>query len=183
MDCREFRRNHVAFVDDLLPGLDLVRMQRHVIECERCAHHDTLVRRALLVVRNIPEIEPSPDFSERLQARIQSLKNEAPIADRGFLRTHPGAFVALTTGVVAAGLLAFAVTQRSSATPRDLVMPPVVASLPTIESDPFSSSIAPSAMVATASTGIGVWPAVLAAEQAPLHFAAGELRLVNYTGR
>ena len=40
-----------------------------------------------------------------------------------------------------------------------------------------------SAMVATASTGIGVWPAVLAAEQAPLHFAAGELRLVNYTGR
>ncbi|HEX8849132.1 MAG TPA: zf-HC2 domain-containing protein [Gemmatimonadaceae bacterium] len=183
MDCRDFRRNHVAFVDDLLPGIDLVRMQRHLIECERCAHHDALVRRALLVVRNIPDIEPSPDFSERLQARIQSLKAEAPNADRGLFRSHPGAFVALATGVVAAGLLAFTVTQHVEATPRDLVLPPVVASLPTIESDPFSSSIAPGAMVATASTGIGVWSAVLAAEQAPLHFAQGELRLVNYTGR
>jgi hypothetical protein len=111
------------------------------------------------------------------------MKNEAPIADRGLFRSHPGAFVALASSVVAAGVLAFAVTQHASPMPRDLVMPPVVASLPTIESDPFSSSIAPSAMVATASTGIGVWPAVLAAEQAPLHFAAGELRLVNYTGR
>ena len=183
MDCREFRRNHVAFVDDLLPGIDLVRMQRHLLECERCAAHDTLIRRALLVVRNVPEIEPSADFSERLQARIEALRYEAPVVDRGFARPRPGAFVALATGVAAAGLLAFVAVERTASTPRDLVLPPVVASLPTIESDPLSSSIAPSSMVATASTGIGVWPAVVAAEQAPLHFTAAELRLVNYTGR
>lgn len=183
MDCREFRRNHVAFVDDLLPGIDLVRMQRHLLECERCSHHDTLVRRALLVVRNVPEIEPSPDFSERLQARLEALKHEAPVVDHGFFRSRPGAFAALATGVAAASLLAFLAMHAADGTPRDIVLPPVVASLPTIESDPLSSSIAPSTMVATASTGIGVWPAVLAAEQAPLHFAAAELRLVNYTGR
>jgi hypothetical protein len=168
-------------VDDLLPGIDLVRMQRHLLECERCSHHDTLVRRALLVVRNVPEIEPSPEFSQRLQARLEALKHEAPLADRGYFRSRPGAFVALASGVLAAGVLAIMVSQHPRETPRDLAMAPVVASLPTIESDPLSSSLAPSSMVATASTGIGVWPAVLAAEQAPLHFAEAELRLVSYT--
>jgi hypothetical protein len=181
MDCREFRRNHVAFVDDLLPGIDLVRMQCHLLECDRCSHHDTLVRRALLVVRNVPEIEPSPEFSQRLQARLEALKHEAPVVDRGYFRSRPGAFVALASGVLAAGVLAIMVSQHPSEAPRDLALAPVVASLPTIESDPLSSSLAPSSMVATASTGIGVWPAVLAAEQAPLHFAEAELRLVNYT--
>jgi hypothetical protein len=63
------------------------------------------------------------------------------------------------------------------------MLPPVVASLPEIQSEPYSSPLAPGAMMASASTGIGIWPAVFAAEQAPLHFAASELRLVNYTGR
>ena len=31
MDCRKFRNNHVAFVDDLLPAFEMEAMQRHVI--------------------------------------------------------------------------------------------------------------------------------------------------------
>jgi putative zinc finger protein len=181
MDCREFNQKHVAFVDDLLPGVDLVRMQRHLLECERCAHQDTLIRRALLVVRNVPEIRSSADFSERLQTRLRTVRAEA-YTDRAIGHPRLTTVAALTTGVIAAGVLAVAMTQ-SGASPRDLRMAPVVASLPDIQAEPYSSPIAPGAMMASASTGIGIWPAVFAAEQAPLHFAASELRLVNYTQR
>jgi len=182
MDCREFNQKHVAFVDDLLPGVDLVRMQRHLLECERCAHQDTLIRRALLVVRNVPEIRPSADFSERLQTRLRSVRTETTYGDRAIGHPRLTTFAVLTTGVIAAGVLAVTMTQ-SGAPSRELRMAPVVASLPEIQAEPYSSPLAPAAMMASASTGIGIWPAVFAAEQAPLHFAASELRLVNYTQR
>ena len=182
MDCREFNQKHVAFVDDLLPGIDLVRMQRHILECERCAHHDTLIRRALLVVRNMPEIRPSADFSERLQARLQTVRTETMFGDRATGHPRLTTFAAVATGVIAAGVLSVTVMQQSTPK-RDLTLPPVVASLPEIQAEPYSSPLAPGAMMASASTGIGIWPAVFAAEQAPLHFAASELRLVTYTTR
>lgn len=179
MDCREFRRNHVAFVDDLLPGIDLVRMQRHVIECAKCAHHDTMVRRALLVVRNMPRIEPSPDFSERLHARIRALEPVRHSADHTLLRPGMGTFAAMTTGMVAAGMLTMATLGGLGGDGRDHVLPPVVASIPASSPDAFSPIPAP-AMVASASTGIALWPAVMAVEQAPRYFAAAEFRLANH---
>jgi anti-sigma factor RsiW len=182
MDCREFNQKHVAFVDDLLPGVDLVRMQRHLLECEKCAHQDTLIRRALLVVRNVPEIRPSAAFSERLQARLRTARAEPAYGDHAIGHPRLTTFAAAATGVVAAGLLAVVMTQQSTP-PRDIRLAPVVASLPEIQAEPYSSPLAPGAMMASASTGIGIWPAVFAAEQAPLHFAAAELRLVNYTQR
>lgn len=182
MDCREFRRNHVAFVDDLLPGIDLVRMQRHVIECGRCAHHDTMVRRALLVVRNVPRIETSPDFSERLHARIRTLGPVDHAAARSIVRPKMGTFAALTTGMVAAGMMAVATTSWSGGATDAATLPPVIASTPASSHDQSLSPISAPAMVASASTGIALWPAVMAAEQAPLHFAATEFRLANYRG-
>jgi putative zinc finger protein len=182
MDCREFKQKHVAFVDDLLPGLDLVQMQRHLIECEQCSHHDTQIRRALLVVRNMPEIRPSADFSTRLETRLRLVRPETTFGDRATGHPRLTTFTAIATGVIAAGVLSITMVQ-SATPPRDISLPPVVASLPEIQAEPYSSPLAPSAMMASASTGIGIWPAVLVAEQAPLHFAASELRLVNYTQR
>ena len=46
------------------------RLAGHIAECATCARFDTLARRALLVVRNAPQIEVSSDFSARLAARI-----------------------------------------------------------------------------------------------------------------
>lgn len=180
MDCREFRQNHVAFVDDLLPGIDLIRMQRHLIECGRCSHHDTMVRRALLVVRNVPCIEPSPGFTERLHARIHALGPVHRAARRSAVRPKMGTFAALTTGMVAAGMVTMAAMIWSATSGRDIVLAPVVASIPAPAHDETLSPIPVPAMVASASTGIALWPAVMAAEQAPLHFAAAEFRLANY---
>src|SRR5215213_1595700 len=82
MNCREFRRKHDAYIDDTLSGVELERMASHRRLCEPCAHLDTRVRRALLVARNLPTIDVSPAFAERLQARLAveraSLANSSP---------------------------------------------------------------------------------------------------------
>ena len=183
MDCREFRRNHVAFVDDLLPGIDLVRMQRHLLECDACAHHDTLVRRALLVVRNVPSIKPSADFGDRLEARLRAVRAEGrrPDLHATASRASFGTFAALATGVAAAGLIGVAMLNADH-DHADLRLPPVVASIPAGQ-DAESLPIPASAIVASASTGMSVWSTVFAAEQAPLHLASAQFRLASYNGR
>src|SRR5215213_5896341 len=66
MKCREFKSNHVGFIDDLLSAADMSEMRRHLVACPKCATLDTRIRRSLLVVRNLPRIEPSADFFARL---------------------------------------------------------------------------------------------------------------------
>ena len=74
MDCREFRNKHVAFVDDLLPAVEMEAMHAHRATCHRCSRHDTAIRRSLLIVRNLPPIEPSPDFMVRLESAARSTR-------------------------------------------------------------------------------------------------------------
>ena len=81
MDCTDFRRHHLAYLDDTLPGDVLVAAERHRIECAACGAHDTLVRRSLLLARNLPSIEPSADFTARLDARLRAVRAEASNAD------------------------------------------------------------------------------------------------------
>ncbi|HEY0778159.1 MAG TPA: hypothetical protein VGD56_09355 [Gemmatirosa sp.] len=76
MDCTDFRRHHLAYVDDTLPGDVLVAAERHRVECAACGAHDTLVRRSLLLARNLPSIEPSSDFAARLDARLCAVRAE-----------------------------------------------------------------------------------------------------------
>jgi anti-sigma factor RsiW len=79
MDCRQFRNEHLAYLDDTLPGTVMAEAQRHLMGCDACAAHDQLVRRSLMMVRNLPELEPSAAFGERLQARLAACK-AAPAA-------------------------------------------------------------------------------------------------------
>ena len=63
--------------------------------------------------------------------------------------------------------------------PRDLVMPPVVATIPEAELTPITTSTP--AIVASVSAGLTIWPAALFAEQVPVRFAHSRLELTNYT--
>ena len=72
MDCREFRDKHTIYVDLMCSALEENEMREHTRQCPKCARHDTLVRRSLLLVKNLPVIEPSPDFQARLEARLHS---------------------------------------------------------------------------------------------------------------
>ena len=166
MDCRSFRKKHVAFVDDTLPGIDVVSMQRHTLECEACAHHDACVRRSLLLFRNLPTIEPSRDFSARLQARLAAETLSA--ASRVPAQRGPGlgTFMAAAASVVAVGYIAAAAIESSTPV-QALALAPVVATRPA----PAFTPMATPALVTSVSAGMPVWPIMFMAEQAPLHFA------------
>lgn len=176
MNCREFRRKHDAYIDDTLSGVDLDAMALHRSLCAMCAQVDTRVRRSLLIARNIPMIQPSPAFSERLQVRLaaeRALMQAAPTQSSAWPdRWHSlpgGAYVVLAAGVLAAVVLAGVVT---AAGPREAIrLAPVIASVP---ESPASLMSTP-AVVASMSAGVSLWPAVFVAQQAPYHFASDVL--------
>ena len=173
MDCREFRAQHIGFVDDTLPAVEMDAMHQHLTVCVRCSRHDTAIRRGLLIVRNLPRVELSPDFMDRLNARLHSLDATAvhPRAASPSYRSSASGFAVLAAGLA---LIAYAAleTTRWFSTTEELRLPPVVASVP--EAPP--SPLADPAFVAAVSTGMPMWPAVLMADQAPMHLANVEFR-------
>jgi hypothetical protein len=71
MDCRHFRHQHLAYLDDTLPGDVMREARQHLLACASCAAHDTRIRRSLMLAHNhLPQLEPSPDFRARLDARL-----------------------------------------------------------------------------------------------------------------
>lgn len=176
MDCREFRNKHVAFVDDLLPAVEMDAMQQHVLVCSRCARHNTAIRRSLMLVRSLPSIEPSPDFIARLNARLEAL---GPVSRIDLVAPRPylpsvGAFAALAAGIAAVAYMAIETT-RYFAPPQELRLAPAVASA--FEPAPIANA----AFVASVPSGMPVWPAVLMVGQAPMHFATMEFHEAEQT--
>lgn len=168
MDCRTFRSHHVGFIDDNLPGLHIVEMQRHIAECASCARHDARIRRSLLVFRNLPAIQCSPNFGERLAEKIRAVRLEPMVYTPG-----PPSFARMASGLMAAAILAVAAVglfDRGDLEP--MSHPPVVASEPAID-EPFvePSMMASQAMLASMSAGIPIWPAAMLMEEAPAQFA------------
>lgn len=167
MDCRAFRERHVGFVDDTLPAVEMYAMEEHVRTCARCSHHDAAVRRGLLIVRNLPQIEPSPDFMARLNSRLEELhvargaRADVPVSALG-----SGSFAALAAGLALLGYLALETMNRLRG-PVELRLAPVVATAP---EEPTPLIMDPG-FVAAFSTGMPMWPAVLMADQAPQHLA------------
>jgi hypothetical protein len=176
MDCRDFRNHHLAFTDNTLTDVELVAMQRHLAECERCARHDMAMRRGLLILRNLPAIEPSPDFASRLNARLRNLHR----ADaRAALYRGPsvGTFLAALAAVLITGfVIASTLDLRGSG--RVVTLAPIVASIP----DPAPSPLIHHTVAASASGGMMVWPAAVLAEQAPIQLVNAELRLASWGG-
>lgn len=189
MDCRTFRKQHVAFVDDTLPGIVQVRMERHLLECLACAKLDADVRRGLLLFRNnLPTIEPSADFSRRLEARIEQERRRAITPVPLFRGPGLSGFLAMSVSVVAVGLLAMTFNavpqnQRAARLPAVVLRPMEVPQAPTGATLP----VAPSAVVASVSTGMAVWPALLLLEEAPTRYVdettsrTPAVRAVNYS--
>lgn len=165
MDCREFLDNHSLYIDLRCSAIEERAFQQHAAECPECAHHDAMVRRSLLLVKSLPAIEPSPDFRARLDARLRLVQPEL-----GAPRFRPSfsTFAALAAGIVLVAALAANSMRRGDTV---IQMAPVVATLP----EPQPSQVLSPALVATVPTGMSVWPAIMAASQASVHFVAAEL--------
>lgn len=141
-------------------------MQRHLLDCERCAAHDAKVRRALLLFRNLPPVEPSPDFYARLRTRINAERLVQSRSRFGARGPGIGTFVSVAASIVALGYIT-ATSLNWTTARKDLVLAPVVATEP---AGP-PPSVANQALVASVSAGMPVWPMVYFAEQASVRFA------------
>lgn len=163
MDCRRFHDLHLGFLDGSLADAELVAMQRHSTECTRCQRHDTAVRHGLLLFRNLPAIEPSADFSRRLDARLSYERHRQALTGTGSSSSTTttrgpglGAFAVAAAGVVAFGYLAAASFDLHRAP--ELRFEPVVASAP---AEPLLPAANPTLVASGVSTGMPVWPAAL----------------------
>ena len=188
MDCGKFRDNHAAFIDNALDEVDLASMRAHRAECADCAQHDATIRRALLLFRNMPVIEPSPDFGRRLNARLRATERTLAWSHAGMRGPSWTSFAWAASGVLAAGYILVALFGGvASIRQSELALAPVVvqAHMPPaiIDSAPVgalrTSPMASPAIVASVSFGMPVWPAALLAAQAPMHFAATEFQVVS----
>lgn len=177
MDCRTFRRQHLAFVDDTLPGIDVVPMEHHRAECTACARLDADVRRSLLLIRNnLPRIEPSDDFSRRLARRLEAERTRSLTPPPLFRGPGLRGFLSMSMGVVALGFLSVALTREptgvETARLPDIVFRPNEAPLGLNSALP----VAPPAFVASVATGMAVWPALLMMEEAQSRYAGERAR-------
>jgi hypothetical protein len=166
MKCREFRSKHVGFVDDLLSAADMADMSRHLRTCARCSTLDVRIRRSLLVIRNLPQIEPSADFYARLQERLRHAP--MPSANDRVASLTTTAIVA-TAALAAAVYFAMAVQVHRNTPTQQPAPAPVIASAP--QPQPISDA----SLVAAVPAGVPVWPAMFMVGELPMHLANVEL--------
>ena len=187
MDCKSFRKQHLAYLDDTMPGDQMAAAQHHVMVCDGCAAHDALVRRSLMVARSMPMLEPSADFQARLRARLAECREEcrdertAIAARTGLLDTPRSAATRnsrVVMAVAASAMLGAFVWQGWSTTDPELSIQPVLASQPTMPTP--ASYITPELMQAMA-TGNPVWPAAMIIEEAPAHFERGDFTQATFS--
>lgn len=179
MDCNHFRKNHLAYLDDTLPGDLMTSAQHHVMVCNGCAAHDTLVRRSLMVVRSMPIVEPSAEFQARLRARLAECRSEhraeaaTRLDPRGFAPVHPPARASRTVLALAASAVLGVMAWQALGVPGapELVMQPVIASRPAPRAP---SPVITPAMMQAMSTGNPVWPAAMLIDEAPVSFVNAE---------
>jgi len=190
MDCRSFRKHHLAYLDDTLSGDQMGAAQRHILECDACAGHDTLVRRSLMVARNIPTIEPSAAFQARLQARLAECRVERQAErdmfaveeliagpgprPRAFSRSlwrSPGTLAALAASAVLGALAWRGVTNTAAPL---VAMQPVIASKPARPEVRFASP----ALLQAMAPGSPVWGAAMIIDDIPTQFVNVEYTMM-----
>ena len=187
MDCKRFRKQHLAYLDDTMPGDEMAAAQHHVMVCDGCAAHDTLVRRSLMVARSMPVLEPSAAFQARLRARLAECRDDCydgrmAMAARSALLHAPRSAASrnrrMAVAVAASAMLGAFVWQGWRASAPELSMQPVIASQP---ASPMPVSyIAPELMQAMA-TGNPVWPAAMVIEDAPAPFVRSDFTLATFS--
>ena len=126
MYCREFRKKHLAFIDDTLPGVDIATMREHLVACSACARLDSDIRRALLLVRNLPSVDISAGFTARLTDRIGRERRRPPFAVTGLHGPGMGMFSVLAAIVVVVGVASTAIMDQFNKTFVPGVLPVVM---------------------------------------------------------
>lgn len=106
ISCEHF----IALYSDLRDGeLSLplqVEARSHLAECASCARYDRVIRGGVALAKDLPAIEPSPDFLSRLQHRILHVEEERRAGGRRLGSGIPPAIaVALAASIAVAAWL------------------------------------------------------------------------------
>ncbi|MGH7501019.1 MAG: anti-sigma factor family protein [Longimicrobiales bacterium] len=112
MTCFECLARTSDYVDGLLDPVARAAHREHIRTCASCARYHRVLDRGLDLVRNVPFVEPSPEFTMRLHRRLRGIDEEQYLVRQSVLS---GAAVT----VALAGLIALAAWSpilRSAAT-------------------------------------------------------------------
>jgi hypothetical protein len=71
MDCCEFRERYSDFADGLLDEEAEVRARRHLSLCAPCRRFDAAFRMGVNALRDVPHVDVSRGFGERLGRRLR----------------------------------------------------------------------------------------------------------------
>ncbi len=114
MDCCEFREKYSDFADGLLEDEDQLRARRHLERCPACRRFDAAFRTGVSALRDLPSVEISRSFRDRLRNRI---RHELTVRSLG-VDPMSGAFAALllmvTVGLVAWDLAELRASRRQA---------------------------------------------------------------------
>jgi len=100
MTCQEFLEGYSDYLDNELDDVSLARWRQHIDACSSCRRYDDVVRRGLSLVRELPEIQPSPDFESKLHRRIWGMEMDDDVD------SDPGSSVGKIAGLAIAAMLA-----------------------------------------------------------------------------
>ena len=70
MDCCEFREKYSDFADGLLDDEAELRARRHLSLCAPCRRFDAAFRTGVSALRNLPSVQLSGSFGDRLRDRL-----------------------------------------------------------------------------------------------------------------
>jgi hypothetical protein len=175
MDCRQFRKQHAYFLDDMLSGVETWAMREHVTSCASCSRFDTQLRRSLLIARQAPTLEPSRGFQRKLSARLAAEKlarhpfhEMTPQPRTRRLPLMAAAAAALAVGMAGLGIFATPAGQPVAAVAQTATPTPTTTDLSREELFPVS-----------APADQPVHPAMRLAQRATEQFAASQVRAAS----
>ena len=122
LSCHEFLEGHSEYLDGALPDGITALFDEHAAGCTSCNRFDRVLRRGLLFARNLPEIQPSANFHDKLQARLMGIEDE-PVQRPVIAGTGTAVVIAAVLGIIA--FTPFLIEVGS-----DRNAPPVVAETP-----------------------------------------------------
>ncbi len=131
MDCKTFLDGYSDYRDGLLDAAAYAEFDDHMAECASCARYDRVVAGGVQVLHELPELEVSEDFMERLQHRLWHAQDDRAAARARRARRAPrrAASVAVAAAAsVAAVALVPGVYDRIA--PTVTMLPSVAASTP-----------------------------------------------------
>jgi len=82
MNCRKVRRFLFGYFKQELPQQERERIKAHLDNCPECAKEAKEIERISLILNDgLGTFVPSPDFNEKLLAKIQTLSSEEAVKD------------------------------------------------------------------------------------------------------